>query len=210
MRRFLPIIIASLAALCAALLVISRPAANAEDQPKAADEIAVIDMDGALVKYKKYQQQNDAITVRQNALTDEIKAFEKQAEELKRKRDSFAEGSAEWWNNDREYQKAVAELENKTQHAQAEIDKMDNDLFLDVLNDIDAAMKEYCPAHSIKIVLWEKRVKLDQPTVQERANIFSQLNVLYADKELDITTAITEILNNKFDEADKTQVNPQP
>ena len=210
MRRFLPIIIASLAALCAALFIISRPAANAEDQPKAAGEIAVIDMDGVLVKYKKYQRQNDAVTARQNAFADEIKEFEKQVEELKRKRDSYAEGSAEWWNNDKEYQKASAEMESKTQRAQAEIDKLDNDLFLDVLDDIDSAMKEYCPAHSIKIVLWEKRVKLDQPTVQDRANVFSQLNVLYADKELDITAAIAEILNKKFDEGNKTQVNPQP
>ena len=210
MRRFLPIIIVSLAAVCAALFIFSRTVARAEDQPKTTSEIAVIDMDGVLVAYKKYQQQNDAITARQNALSDEIKEGEKQLEELKHKRDSYAEGSPEWWNNDKEYQKANAELENKTQRAQAEIDKLDNELFVNILNDIQSAMEEYCPAHSIKIVLWKKKVDLNQPTVADRAKVFSQLNVLYVDKGLDITPAITEILNKKFDEENKTQVNPQP
>jgi Skp family chaperone for outer membrane proteins len=231
MRRFLPIAAVCLAALCAALFVFSHAAVKADDQPKpasetapantdapaapsnpeatrAASEIAVIDMDGVLVNYKKYKQQNDAITARQNALTEEIKAGEQKVEELKRKRDAYAEGSQEWWNNDKEYQKAAAELESKTQQAQAEIDKLDNDLFVDILNDIDNAMSKYCPERSIKIVLWKKKVDLNQPTAADRARVFSQLNVLYVDKELDITAAITEMLNKKFEEENKQPANP--
>jgi Skp family chaperone for outer membrane proteins len=206
MRKALTIAIACAALACVAVFAFLPAMLRAADAPgarKERDIIAVIDMDKVLVEYRKYQHEDAAITARQSALADEIKSGEEQVEGLKRRRDDHKEGGPEWWNCDKEYQKAAAALDSRTQQAQAEINRLDNDLFENVLNDIQAAINKYSKDNGIKIVLWKKRVKLDQPSVEERARVFSQLNVMYADAELDISPAIADIINKAYDEGNK-------
>ncbi len=199
MRKSFPFASMSLAAVFGAAFLISVAGSTAGEGDKApGSDIAVIHMDGVLVKYAKYQKRDEEITAYQQKLAAELKTKERELEDRKRKRDACAGGSKEWWDYDKQYQKAAAELDSRTKEAQAEIHKLDNELFMAILGDVESEIREYCKEHSIKIVLWKREVVLDQPTAAQRAMALKQISVLYADREIDITEEITEALNKKY------------
>lgn len=192
------LLVCAAAALCSALLIAASGITAAQDAARPKSDIAVVHMDGVLVKYEKYKKRNEEITAREQGLSAEIAGEEKKLEELRRKRDAYAKESKDWWDYDKQYQTASAELDSRAKQSQAEIDKLDNELFMTVLDDIEGAIGEYCRENSIRIVFWKKEAVLDQPTAAQRAVALRQINVLYVDKELDITEQITEMLNKKF------------
>ncbi len=199
MRKLFPLASGSQAALFgAALLVAAVGTTSGQGDKEPKSDVAVVHMDGVLKNYDKYKKRDAEIAAHQRELSAEIKEKEKELDELMRKRDAYPKGGKDWWDYDKKYQRAAAELDSRAKQARMDIDTLDNELFMTILNDIEGAIREYCRKRSIKVVLWKKEVVLDQPTVTQRVEVLNRINVLYFDEEIDITQEITKMLNAKF------------
>jgi Skp family chaperone for outer membrane proteins len=196
MRKYLPLSIFAILALAGAVFTAVRPMSAEETSP--AEPVAVVNLDGVLVKYEKYNIRKAKVDERQQELADEISGEEKALGDLIRKRDACASDSEEWWDFDRKYRAAAAELDSRAGQAQTEIDRLDNELFMEIFNDIEAAIGEYAEMRGIKIVLWKKSVVLSQATAAQRAAALNPVSVLYAVENVDITDAVSESLNKSF------------
>jgi Skp family chaperone for outer membrane proteins len=196
------------ALILALALLASGPLARAQEartqdakgRPPADFRLGVVDLGKVFTSYKKTKDLEQRFNDERERLKKELDDLRKQISETTKELEMLDQASEAYAIKEEERAVLARKLEYKKERLEITIRKRFDEYRLQILDDIEQVVKAYGDEHHFTLI-----VKVEgAPTDQEKAvlgpmNLEALKSVLYFSNEIDITPAIVEILNRRFD-----------
>ena len=197
MRRNL--LVVALAAAVTLALVWRTGTALGDNRPNSSTgleaRVALVDLAYIFKNYDKFTRLSDQMKADVQTREKQIIQAQQDLKELLNKRNQFAPDSANYKDNDAAIVKKKAELENETERARREFTQREANIYHQVYQEIEAAIKTYAESNGITLVLRAARdADNSGANPQDVIKEVSQ-QVIYALPQMDITDQILQMLN---------------
>jgi len=200
-RNRIVLIVLLLGAACALWFYASRPATAQTFSSPMIASIGVCDTQQAFREYLKIKDLRDKLQAHSEQLRQDLNSREQQ---LRDKTEELAAsqlvpGSQEYERMREELVKLSVETKNFREISQAELSHQDMRITQFGYEDIYAAVAEVAKKKQLTVVLSQEQFSLASARADELySKLYYRRQVLYADKSLDITVEVIDLLNTKY------------
>ena len=200
-RNRIVLIVLLLGAACALWFYASRPATAQTFSSPMIVSIGVCDTQQSFREYLKIKDLRDKLQAHSEQLRQDLNSREQQ---LRDKTEELAAsqlvpGSKEYERMREELVKLSVEFKNFRETSQAELSYQDMRITQLGYEDIYAAVAEVAKKKQLTVVLSQEQFSLASARADELySKLYYRRQVLYADKSLDITVEVIDLLNTKY------------
>ena len=163
--------------------------------------VGICDPHAAFQQYEKTKELGAALQTKSQQLQEQLKAKE---DKLKRKAEElatsgFAPGSQEFEKMQEALLKLSVENKNFADFSKAQLQREDLRITGIGYEDVYAAVQEVAKKKQLTLVLSQEQFPLASRSLDElRGKLYYRRPVLYADKALNITSEVVELLNTRY------------
>lgn len=169
--------------------------------PPAPARIGLVDFGKLLQNYNRMKDADKEMADLQNRVRDEGKAQIAAINQLKDKLQMHTPGSDAYAATEKEITTKSAEFETWKQLKSREVVERERRVIREVYADVEKAAGEYARANGFTLILKEDKLDLSSKSVQEMDLRVTLKNVLYAAEDMDITDAVTALVNARYEKA---------
>jgi Skp family chaperone for outer membrane proteins len=174
--------------------------------PPAPARVGVVDFAKLLKDYARMKDAEKSMSDAQTRIRDEAKALMTEVETLKAKIQMHTPGSEAYAATEKEILAKSGEFERWKQAKASEVLARERTIIREVFTDVERAAAQYAKDNGFTLILKSDKLDLSSPSVRELDFRVTLKQILYAADEMDITDALTGILNARYGkprEADK-------
>ena len=166
--------------------------------------IAVVNLVQVLKKYSKFQTSDTELKAQISKAKAELDPLEKQIRERQAKAQLPATPADERENIKRDLERLTLQYKEKAEDADKAFMKRSGELAVQIYHDVEDAVDLFAKSNAIELVLMYNDALKSQrdeyyspPYVQQRLKMPNAFMPIYVDSRMDITDAITQMLNRR-------------
>jgi Skp family chaperone for outer membrane proteins len=175
----------------------SAMAQDAAAAPAAAHRVALIDMAYVFKSYKKFDMLREDLKAEIQQSEEQAKSMAMEIQNLQKEMKNFQEGSKDFAEREQKLAQASAEFETFRRGAQRDFLKKESQIYHQVYMEVADTVAKYANYHKYTLVIRFNREELDTDNAQKLIEGMNR-QVVFHRPEDDITIAVTDYLNKKF------------
>ena len=184
--------------------------AAAPGNPPAPARVGIVDFAKLLQNYARMKDSEKMMADTQNRIRDEAKARIADIEKLKTTLTMRTPGSEAYAATEKDITSKSTEFEMWKQAKAREVLERERGVIRDIYTDVEKASAEYARANGYSLILKEDKIDLSSPSVRDLDFRVTLKNVLFASEEMDLTDAVTALVNQRYEKQKALDKAPAP
>jgi Skp family chaperone for outer membrane proteins len=196
---FTALLFAAAVAVPAGLVLSQERAVRADGPPPF--KVGVVDLATVFERYKKSKQLEQRINDERDRLKKELDDLRKEISEISKELELLDTSSQAYELKEEERKVSVAKFELKKERLESRIRKRWEDYNLEILDDIEAAVKKVGEEQKFTLILKVDGKPADDRLMTGQYALAAKASktVFYASGDVDITKSVVDVLNRQFD-----------